>query len=707
MTPSTVAVVAAWSYGLAAVGYLAFGLRVALGWTRSTRAALLLAATRATVLWAACEAAIALTSSPTWFPWANAFDTLRYAIWFAFVGVLIAGGSEQSTWPFSRWVVALVGFGLIISLAPSSATFLVQALGDDGARTSFAIRLGLAVFGLVLIEQLIRRAHPQALWGINPLCVALAGVFGYELFLYADAMLFAGIDPDIWAARGLANALVVPLIAIAMARNPLWTVEMHVSRQVVVRSTALLVSAAFLLTVAGAGFIVRAFGGDWGRALQIEVLFAALVGGVLVASSGKFRSKLKVFVSKHFFSYRYDYREEWLRFTGTLSTQHLAQNVQQRVITALAVLVDSPAGMLWLNDQGNGFRPDARWNMPVIDAHEPIDAPLVSFLERTTWIVNVNELASDPKRYGGLEPPGWLALIPEAWLIVPLIANNVLLGFAVLASPRAAFDVDWEVRDLLKTASKQAASYLAQLQATDALLEARKFEAFNRMSAFVVHDLKNLVAQLSLMLRNAERHRDNPEFQKDMLSTVENVVGRMHKLMLQLRTSATPVENARPVALEPVVQRVYVAKAGQGAPIAIELEHGLTSVGHEDRLEHVIGHLVQNAIDATEDGGAVGVRLYADGKFATVEVNDTGVGMSPAFVRERLFKPFQTTKPAGMGIGVYESSQYVAGIGGNLTIDSEPGQGTRVRVRLPLSDGERQDKGSRNESRPPTVNNIL
>ncbi len=210
-------------------------------------------------------------------------------------------------------------------------------------------------------------------------------------------MLFASIDPDIWAARGLANALVVPLIAIAMARNPLWTVEMHVSRQVVVRSTALLVSAAFLLTVAGAGFIVRAFGGDWGRALQIEVLFAALVGGVLVASSGKFRSKLKVFVSKHFFSYRYDYREEWLRFTGTLSTQHLAQNVQQRVITALAVLVESPAGMLWLNDQGNGFRPDARWNMPVIDAHEPIDAPLVSFLERTTWIVNVNELASDPE----------------------------------------------------------------------------------------------------------------------------------------------------------------------------------------------------------------------------------------------------------------------------------------------------------------------
>jgi len=203
------------------------------------------------------------------------------------------------------------------------------------------------------------------------------------------------------------------------------------------------------------------------------------------------------------------------------------------------------------------------------------------------------------------------------------------------------------------------------------------------MSAFVVHDLKNLVAQLSLMLRNAERHSENPEFQRDMLTTVENVVERMNKLMLQLRTGATPVENARPVDLEAVVRRVCAAKATLDPPIELELSTGVTAAGHEDRLEHVIGHLVQNAIDATSKGGSVTVKLHDDGAFALIDVKDTGTGMSSEFIRERLFRPFETTKPAGMGIGVYESAQYVEGLGGRIQVDSEPGRGTCVRVLLP------------------------
>jgi putative PEP-CTERM system histidine kinase len=185
------------------------------------------------------------------------------------------------------------------------------------------------------------------------------------------------------------------------------------------------------------------------------------------------------------------------------------------------------------------------------------------------------------------------------------------------------------------------------------------------------------------MLRNAERHRDNPEFQRDMLTTVEHVVERMNRLMLQLRAGTAPVENARPVDLEVLVRRVCAAKAGNQSPIELDLTVGVTTVGHEDRLEHVIGHLVQNAIDATADGGRVSVRVHRNDGAAIVEVADTGIGMSREFLRERLFKPFQTTKPGGMGIGVYESSQYVAGLGGEVTIDSEPGRGTRVRVRLP------------------------
>jgi putative PEP-CTERM system histidine kinase len=220
------------------------------------------------------------------------------------------------------------------------------------------------------------------------------------------------------------------------------------------------------------------------------------------------------------------------------------------------------------------------------------------------------------------------------------------------------------------------------MQSAEALLEAQKFAAFNRMSAFVVHDLKNLVAQLSLVLANAPRHRDNPEFQQDVLDTVEHVVTRMNRLMLQLRVGTTPIDQPRAVDLHAVVQRVHRAKRGAHAKLVVHVEPGLRAVGHEERLEHVLGHLVQNAIDASPERAEVRVSASRDGANVRLEVADAGCGMTPEFVRERLFRPFQTTKPHGMGIGVYESEQYVRQVGGRLEVDSAPGRGTRITVEL-------------------------
>ena len=692
MTRSAFATFAIWSYGLAAVGYLAFAIRIALGWRRSLRAILLLGATLATVVWALGGVALGVWMSPTAMVASSAADAARYAFWFLFIGNLLQGGRSadgrpEPPRPLPRWVVALAAIALLAGLLLSEELPYVKMLGLPSQTAAFAVRLGLSVFGLVLVEQLMRRTHPQQRWGIKPLCVGLAAIFCFDLFLYAEAMLYARLDVDIWAARGIANALVIPLIVIATARNTGWTIDMHISREAVLHSTALLLSGAFLLLVAVAGYFVRFVGGDWGRALQIEVTFGALLFFVLLLSSGRVRSQLRVFVSKHFFSYRYDYRKEWLRFTDTLAaTTGSAQDFELRAIVALANLVESPAGMLWLRDEERGFQLAARWNLPAMTAVEPANGSLPQFLQRTGWVVSLKECASAPEQYPGLTLPGWLASVANAWLIVPLGAGAGMLGFIVLTTPRAAIEVNWEVRDLLKTASHQAASYLGQLRATEALLEARKFDAFNRMSAFVVHDLKNLVAQLSLMIRNAERHRDNPEFQRDMLATVEHVVERMNKLMLQLRTGATPVENPRPVDLAVVVQKVCSAKSTHGARIELDLAPGVLAHGDEDRLEHVIGHLVQNAIDATASRGTVAVSLDRSDGFAVIAVADTGVGMSPEFVRDRLFKPFETTKQTGMGIGVYESTQYVEGLGGQLLIDSAPDVGTTVRVLLPLVD---------------------
>jgi len=687
VTGSSLAAAALWSYGLAAAGFSLFAIRLAIGWRRNARGALLIAAIVATALWAA-SAGLGAAVSPLAWTWvaSNAFDALRYAIWFAFLATLLLG-SLRWRLAGTRWLpiagTAVVATALIASVVLTTENPAEHALGMRARTLEFALRLGLAVVGLILVEQLLRRANPDARWSIKHLCVGLAGVFAFDLFLYADAMLYANLDPDIWIARGVANLLVIPFVAVSTARNTGWTIDMHLSRSVVFHSTALLVSGIFLLAIAAAGYYVRFFGGDWGRALQIELLFGALLLAALAVSSGSVRSKIQVFVSKHFFSYRYDYRAEWLRFTRNLSAESSVPRVQEQCIKALADLVDSPGGALWLKTENSDFRPASRLNVAAVDAVEPADGPLAGFLQRTGWVVDLREYAAEPSRYEGLVLPGWLASIPTTWLVVPLPSAAELVGFVLLTKPRTALDVNWEVRDLLKTASRQAASYLGQIRASEALLEARKFDAFNRMSAFVVHDLKNLVAQLTLMLKNSERHAGNPEFQRDMLSTVEHVVGRMNALMLQLRAGTTPVENARPTDLGAVVQRICAAKSAAGGRVDVDLAPGVAAVGHEDRLDHVIGHLIQNALDATAGGGCVSVRLRRAGGFAELEIGDTGVGMSPEFMRERLFKPFETTKSGGMGIGVYESSQYVAGLGGEILIDSTPGAGTRVRVLLP------------------------
>jgi len=276
-------------------------------------------------------------------------------------------------------------------------------------------------------------------------------------------------------------------------------------------------------------------------------------------------------------------------------------------------------------------------------------------------------------------------------LIIPLMSGEGLVAFVVLSQSRTAVEMNWEVLDLLKTAARQAASFLGHIQANEALLEARKFDAFNRMSAFVVHDLKNVVAQLSLMLKNAHRHRHNVEFQRDMLTTVEHAVSRMNGLLLQLRSGTTPLANPGLVDLSSVARRIKEAKSAQGRLITLDVAQDVRAIGHEDRLERVIGHLVQNALDATESNGVVGLRVYGEGEFSVAEVWDNGSGMSAEFVSNQLFKPFRTTKPEGMGIGMYESSQYVAELGGRLSVESAPGAGTRVKVLLP----QRQSKGER------------
>lgn len=419
--------------------------------------------------------------------------------------------------------------------------------------------------------------------------------------------------------------------------------------------------------------------------MQIALMSVALVALVSVLFSGAMRAKLRVYINKNFFSYRYDYREEWLKFTAMLASQNSPQELGVSVIKGIANLVESPSGGLWLMRQGQGgFQQVAAWNTLPSAEIESTESAMAAFLRSSGWIVDLDEYRRAPQRYRELQLPDWLRDDARCWLLVPLLVGTELTGFVLLGPPRTRMELNWEVRDLLRTVSSQASGYLAQMQATEALLEARKFDAFNRMSAFVVHDLKNIVTQLSLMMKNARRLRDNPEFQEDMLATVENSLEKMRQLMLQLREGNTPHGSGHGVELEAIARRLAGAALSKGRELHLEIRAAASTRGHEERVERVIGHVVQNAFDATPEEGEVRLALSVEGSYAQVEVSDTGCGMSEEFVRTRLFKPFQTTKSSGMGIGAYESFQYLQELGGKIKVHSEVDRGTRITILLPL-----------------------
>jgi putative PEP-CTERM system histidine kinase len=675
-------------YGLGVLGYAALCVQLALRAWPSPRGRLLLVACLASACWELAGLLVGVwPERPAWRAY-QAVDAVMWGAWMGFLGSLLLSGMKREP-QLKRAAAALMGIATValamVPLLDGQDPLSSTSLPLSGSSRTFGVWLVASIAGLVFCEQLFRVTPQDRKWALKPLCLGLGAMFAYDVFVYSEALLMRELDYASWSARGLVHAMTIPLVMMASARNRDWKIDIAVSRSIVFRSTALLLSGVYLLALAGVGYLVRLFGGDWGKAVMVAFVFAGLVLLGALLGSGAVRSRIRVFIGKNFFSYRYDYREEWLRFTGELATVSAHASLFERLITALANLVESPGGALWLKDEDGVFRLAARRSMPESSAELAEDESLAVFLHRTQWVVDLTEVSSQPERYASLQLPQWMEHFPTAWLIVPLPSRDDLIGFVVLAKPRTPVEVNWEVRDLLKTASKQAASFLGHLRATQALVEAKQFDAFNRMSAFVVHDLKNLVAQLSLMLRNAERHASNPAFQRDMLTTIEHVVERMNRLLLQLRSGTSPIESAKPVEIGPIVERVTAAPPGTEHSIGLKIQPGLRALGHEERLERVLGHLVQNALDATSEGGQVSVSAYAEAGHTVIEVADTGHGMTPEFVRERLFRPFQSTKPSGMGIGAYESHRYVSELGGRILVDTAPGTGTRIRVLLPES----------------------
>lgn len=671
-------------YGSAGLAYLLLTLLLLVSWKRQGPGLYLILASAVSACWGlllAIHHHWATLSSIVIFE----VEVARSAIWVLAITAVASQTISAKLKVIARAVACTSVFvPIVAALAESRGIYFV-----DPTILLSRTQLVLSLLGLVLIEQVFRNANPSGRDTLKFFCIGLGALFAYDLFLFSQVELIHGISPDAWNARGVFSAIAVPLFAISARRNPSWSLDIFVSRQAVFYTTTFMVVGAYLTVMALGGFYVRERGGEWGAVGQIVFMAGAIVALVGVLASDTLRRYARVFLSKHFYRNKYDYRIEWLRFIGTLSSTD-EEDVRRTAVRAIAQIFTSPGGFLFLRDEEERkYHVAAAWPMH-IDSLSSIEAlsvqaDLPQFLVRTKWIIDINELRRQPDVYRNIEVPDWLMSNSELRIVSPLLQLNDLLGFIVLYNPPPPFELTYEDRDLLKTVGRHVATHIAQHDAHRRLAESRQFEAYNKLTAFMMHDLKNSVAQLKLIVVNSRKHKHNPAFIDDAIDTIDNTVERMTRLIEQLKSNQAQ-ERISKVDLAPVVTEAARRCADRSPSPSVS---GLSSVyvcADAERLTSALEHIIRNAQDATSGAGHVTVTMQSTQRDASVTVVDSGAGMTAEFIRDRLFRPFDSTKGSkGMGIGAYQVREYIRQLGGSVEVSSSPGQGTRFSINLPVS----------------------
>ena len=624
-----------------------------------------------TAIWAG---AVALFWGTRLMPVAAWLELARSVAWYGFILHLY----RQTVTAHRQLMQAFTTMGLLAVLLVGGLP-LTEALFDQPATSMDSIgpviELCFAVSSVLLLENLYFNTAPDARWHINLLCIALGGLFLYDVLMYADALLFRRLSLPLFTGRAPATIVAAPLIALAAARARRWRVDIHVSREVVFHSFTLIAAGIFLVSIAVTGEIMRRGGAEWGYVAEVTLIFASLLTVAVLLTSGSVRSRLRILLVDHFFSARYDYRREWMRCIDTLTAPEAHVGLHKRAILAVAQIVDSPAGVLFVRaPEDVAFQWAGSLNMPA--APEPIQPgnPLVPLFRDGDWIVVLDEA---PEARAGL------ANLPRAWLVVPLNHFGTLIGFVVLAESRAGFKLEREAYDLLRVVGREVASRVAEQRAAQILDQTRQMREYSQRFAFVIHDIKNVSGQLSMLLTNAEVHADNPEFQRDMLVTVRASVGKITRLLSRLQADRQERSHTLVAPLEHVQAMAEACRITRSVPIEVQgqaIEAGIAI--DPEAFDAVLTHLLNNAAEASANRPVI-VKLARENMSVAIDIVDRGPGMPPEFVRDELFRPFSTTKGGGHGIGAYQARELLRDAGGDLLVLTRLGEGTTMRLLLP------------------------
>jgi putative PEP-CTERM system histidine kinase len=631
-------------------------------------------------------------------------DFLRLSAWCFFLLSIILDLNPDffRVWSFKRSLLS-VGFALCLSLAV--LPFLMSNFmffQSSGFSLILVLKILWIVYGLVLIECIFRQSNREILYLLKYILLGIATTHIYDLAYNSNALLFGNYELNLTLARYFIFGMVVPLIAISAARYKQWSTNLRISRQFVFHSAVLSFAGLYLILISVLGYYINHLQTDFATSFQIIFIVSAILLMTLAFFSEALRVKVRVLISRNFFAYRYDYREEWARFIQAIAQQDISH--YEKYIRAMGQIVESESGVLWvLSEEEKNLQIRACLKFPKDLPFIPLNHPFIKKIEENPWILNLK--VHQEKQRELLEIlPKWIWDLKSARFLVPLLHRDKIYGLMLIGDPLSEIDVTWETYLLLKTVSYQVSSYLAEEITRESLFHAEQLQAFNKRFAFVIHDLKNLINQLSLTVVNAEKYGDKKEFRDDMLTTLRHSVDKMKDMLTQLKSDSvaefsqhvqvTNKGKQTEVSKQNVIDdlAVFIEKwADQRVPLHFQKPklskaflNGMIMWDRESFFT-ALQHLIQNAIEATVQAGRVSpIHIIVKDENGQLEINveDSGTGMSDQFIAKDLFKPLQSTKEGGYGIGAYQARELLKEMGFELSVTSKLGEGTQMKVLL-------------------------
>jgi len=563
------------------------------------------------------------------------------------------------------------------------------ALGWAGYVWSLAIIAG-AILVVMNLEQTLRHSMGRKRWQIKFMIIGVGALFGVRIYNSSLAILYNQVGTDTIALNAGVLLAADALIAVSALRDREMKVDIYLSHTFLYNSMTIILVGAYFIGVGLLAWLAQIWIGSQSLPLTAFLLFVAIMGLGVLLLSGSLRLKRKNLVSRLFERPLYDYRQIWSQFTDATSTLSTMKDLGSAVVNMVSETLDCLSVSLWVagesrdalvfvastaltEEQARKMRmtgqDGAELMLALWDREMPVDFEDTS----EEWIIDFRESHK--------------AALEEARIryAVALSAANRLVGVLTLSGRSKDSPLTAQDNELLKTIADQTASSLLRLRLTDELNKAKALEALQMMSAFFMHDLKNLGSKLSLVMQNLPVHFDNPEFRRDAIRSVTQSVEKINSMcrrlsLLSERTIIHPCESS----LDQVVTDTVKGLDGLlKVPVSCSLG-GVTDLYMDsEQMQKVVGNLLLNASEAVSEAGEIAVTTSMANGWAQLVVSDTGCGMSGEFVATRLFKAFQTTKPKGMGIGLFHCKTIVEAHGGRIEVDSEEGKGSTFRVFLP------------------------